>query len=348
MIIIYPLLVDETISASILPGLCKTLEKYTLIFKLDEVLKLGGLPMDSRIISWARDAAADLSIAGGAPYMAPYIRDQYEIVKNSILKEYKNISSVSEAKNGFERERELPERKISTVIPRNNFTDNISIEPTWCQTQSRRGAAIVGVKVVPYPINSKLFIEQIKKDKAMSFKNKLYAKFDRIVTRAMFAIERKLNVLNIEREPGLTGRPMQDIIYATTHYGTNTYLILNYANLSDDSLFRDSGGMSWLFALGWNSIMVADDVMKRCIFCMKEYKGSCTVVPYAYIYASLGQQAYKVYGDMEDLKKSASPFFSGPKLNASSYFGENYYQEVLQRYSLLASPCLTGDCQDER
>ena len=39
MIVIYPLLLSDTVSKNIVPGLAKVIERYLLIYKMDEILQ---------------------------------------------------------------------------------------------------------------------------------------------------------------------------------------------------------------------------------------------------------------------------------------------------------------------
>ena len=55
----------------------------------------------------------------------------------------------------------------------------------------------------------------------------------------------------------------------------------------------------------------------------------CSTIPYQFIYSGLGRDQAKVYDDLEDVKKSASPFF---KISASAkkILGDSY--DVLKDY----------------
>ena len=78
-------------------------------------------------------------------------------------------------------------------------------------------------------------------------------------------------------------------------------------------------------------MIITDDVNKKATFCMKEFGGICSVVPYPFIYASLGKDHAKVYDDLEDVKRSASPFFSLRK-RRKQVFGETLAYNRLNTY----------------
>ena len=42
---------------------------------------------------------------------------------------------------------------------------------------------------------------------------------------------------------------------------------------------------------------------------MKEFGGLCSTVPYSFMFSSLGRDHNKVYEDLEDVRRSAGPFF---------------------------------------
>jgi hypothetical protein len=77
--------------------------------------------------------------------------------------------------------------------------------------------------------------------------------------------------------------------------------------------------------------MIADDVNKKVTFCMKEFGGVCSVVPYGFVYSSLGRDHSKVFEDLEDVKRSASPFFR-MTARRTKVFGETVAYNQLTKY----------------
>jgi len=67
---------------------------------------------------------------------------------------------------------------------------------------------------------------------------------------------------------------------------------------------------------------------------MKEFHGLCSSTPYQFIYSSLGKDYGKVYDNLEDVKKAASPFFK-LSVNSKRVFGEakNILNDYLKRIS---------------
>jgi hypothetical protein len=473
MIVNFPLLVDDTISSGIIPGVCKALEKYTLTYKLDQVLKWGGLPADSRLISFAKDSIDLLAKQNNLPVLGlfgenyivpdmPYgerlsegdkpfdisrdakefenkpgkhetVHGQFDDVGGHDKKSqsYSQADSAAKAivhftfdnrqnipsnasqvpqsiinqispqtdwnivrdifkdvlKNGKDKkdswDKELLKKAADSVVSRSfiNVADmfkdavhtrpydrekeadkrvwsgntdrkvdvkttdigqSLSIEPTWATTQSRKGTAVIGVKVFPYTVDSAPFVNRITRDMAVNLTDELLERYERGVTRAFYRIMRNIKIPILRRLP-LEKDPFNDIIYARSIFGGNVYCMLNLTALKDDDTFKDQGGVDKLYRMGWNGIMIADDVTKVVTFCMKETQGGCSMVPYSYIYASIGQQYSKAYGDLEDLKKSMSPIFSR-KISNRKLFEQAMVLGKLADYSGIKIPCLNEDC----
>ena len=172
-------------------------------------------------------------------------------------------------------------------------------------------------------------------DKSLSYFDSLIERMSRKMMRMVWSAIRSIPLPTPIRDQGIYGDPWKDMIHARTRYGSTMFVLFNYARLEDDDIFKDSGGIGRLFKLGWNSVMMADDVNRQCIMCMKEFNGLCTRMPYSYIYASLGQEGQKAYGDAQDLKRSVSPFYSGPKVSSTSLFAESKVNDKLTNYSNL-------------
>lgn len=469
MIVVFPLLFDSSVSPNIIPGICATLERFAVIYKMDYILKWGGLPLNSRLISWTKDGLNSLAQAHGIPTAGLFesnilnesIKDEKEkvssiltnrfsdldtnAVKNldtklnqidtaykhgktfSTRKEFESMGAddlavmtriigsnpekysdstkdlvhnnfkralgglgidtkwlpssdrdlsklgkeerlkktidkefeIEKEKRGTERDiekerrqREL-ERKEKAIYYRSpdrsvrwskgELTSTISIEPTWIQTQSSKGTAIIGVKVVPYPIDPAPFVYRMMQDMSLSFYDEVLERYERGITRLFAKIMRWKIIPKFKKVP-IKKDPFEDIIYARSRYAGNIFTLFNLASLENEDMFRDAGGVDKLFRLGWKSILVSDDVTKRVMFCMQEFGGICSVVNYSYLYASLGGTYAKEYGALEDLKKSSSPFFRS-KIKPKKLFGESYVNKTISRFSGLSIPCIDGDCK---
>lgn len=404
MIVMFPLLTDDTVSPNVVPGVVKALERFALIYKMDYILKWGGMPADSRIIGFAKDNLGILArqynlpglatvaeseniseagkgifgsqtttstsgMSGGKfsntnkvdiqlPSVTSAVKDTLGIADTGYKLTrgiYKDLISPTGLTPGERKEKEAdyahgrvwnqkpltPDRKVD--INSTDLRSNLSVEPTWVTVQSRKGSSVIGIKVVPYSINAAPFIDRVSRDMSLNIFDELIERYERSVSKLFFNIMRNMKIPFLKRAP-LAADPFKDVIYARSKYKGNVFTLFNLASLKAENAFQSSGGVDKLFRLGWNSIVIADDVTKRAIFCMKEFGGVCSVINYAYIYASLGSEYAKEYGNLEDLKKSSSPFFKS-KIKAQRFIGESIALEYMERFKNLGIPCVDGDCK---
>lgn len=245
-------------------------------------------------------------------------------------------------KKEFEAERRRSEdRKIdlNTVMLRSN----LSIEPTTFLATSKKGSQIVGIKVIPYPVTSRPFITQLLQDNSLSFFDRFLARYERGVTRVFYSIMRRIPFF---KNIPINKDPFKDIIYARSKFGKNIFLMLSLSSLENDDMFKSQGGVDRLNRLGWNSVIIADDVTKRIIFCMKEYGGMCEPTHYNFLYSALGREGQEAYERLEDLKKSTSPLWSQHmRMKPSKMFGESLANDLKEKYVSVGLPCLKGDCK---
>jgi hypothetical protein len=219
----------------------------------------------------------------------------------------------------------------------------ISIEPTWAPITTKSGTVLIGIKVIPYPVNAEKFVKAILVDSKLQKVDKFLSSYERAVTRLFYSFIRKIPIL---KKIPLKKDPFSDIVYARSRYGQNVFCLLNLASIKSDELFfSEMGGVDRLYDLGWNTICIADDVNKRLYTCMKEYGGLCSTHNYSYLIASLGTQFTNAYKELEDIKKGGSPLaFKKNMVSPHKIFAMRESQELLNKYSKLNIPCLKGDC----
>jgi len=88
-----------------------------------------------------------------------------------------------------------------------------------------------------------------------------------------------------------------------------------------------------MYKLGWNSLVFADDINRKATFCMQEFHGLCSSIPYSLMGASFGKEYQSVFQGMEEVKKSSASFFSTKKSSASlfsEHFTVDKYLDVIQ------------------
>lgn len=351
MIVLFPMLTSKSISPNVIPGLCKTLEKFVLVYKMDDVMKAAGLigayigASKIAASSLLKSEAEYLSYEKGKGYKkedgGSHQPSDYQKEKDKadfVLRARKDQRD--EDKSTFEIEREKRKEKVNDLTDlQQNFkldiemaqTNNISIEPTWVTVSSKYGSQILGVKVVPFYIDTDVDVlaAMLHDQSLRKLDKKIHAAVRKIV-RIVYAGLRKLpwplKVSNI-----ISDDVDESILFAKTEHGKNVFLCLNYSDINNSNLILNAKTVSSLFGTGWNSFIAADDINKRAIFCMKEFKGMCSTIPYSYLYANVSKEASRIYQSLEDIKKSASPFF---KLTSSTkkIFGESLAYAKLNKY----------------
>ncbi len=339
MIIVYPMLTSESISPNVLPGLVKAVEKYILLYNTDEVLKAAGVSTAGKIMSTGGKVIAGVAgavAAGAGGYLAKKFFD------NTI----EDGNPISEAPTS--KTKPQPTKPVNVTvktgggggggvkpsldIPRG---DAISLEPTWLQvTTQKKGLQLLGVKVVPFRIKSSEPITSlVMKDVQLKFLSYLGTKYTRGMVRVVFRLMKKLKVPVLKDKP-ITGDPRQDVLLGQSVYGKNMFICMNQMDLDNDEVFSSPANVQKVQKLGWASFIIVDDVNRRATFCMKEFKGVCSVVPFNYMFTSLGKDMNQAYEDLEDLKKASGPFFN-MRTNRRKAFSESKtsvdkYLELIQ------------------
>jgi len=355
MIVVYPLLIDDSISKNIIPGICKSLERFILIYQMDEVSKVIG----SKILTIGGSLAATAfdvkrMVAKTKTSESKLLEDMAD--KKRLSNTEKDYWSDKNKREQEKHNQEVEKGKMdfnknlvttATDLMRNvkdlrttqfNFakeSPTISLEPTWVNVTTGTGSKIIGIKVIPFPVkkesNSSL-ASLLTAESSLSFFHTLIFSAARKVIRMFWALCRGIRILPFLSDRTLTGNPEKDILWASTYHKRNVYCLINFSDIVNDEFFKNAGGIHKLHKVGWNSFLAADDVNKRILFCMKEFHGLCHEVPYSFVYSSLGSEHHKVYNDLEDIKKAASPFFKTgvpvEKLMGESSILENYLEKL--------------------
>ena len=212
-------------------------------------------------------------------------------------------------------------------------SESLALEPTWIKIDTPEGPALIGIKVVPFPVKSDAKLtELLLKDRYRSSIEKKLISMSRTIHRWLFKVlYDKLRGLSVFSRSTLTQEPMHDIIYDRSRFSkTGVFALVNRADL-DDNFFKSAGGLNSLFKLGWNTIIIADEVNKQIYFVAKEFKGSYSIVPYPFLYTGVNRDASKVYTDLQDVRKSSGPLFK-MRGNIMKLLGEGLSDQKLKQY----------------
>jgi hypothetical protein len=320
------MLVSGNISPNVLPGVIKALEKFILVYGIDEAIRAANM---------GRGKVAQAAKSAG----------QIVIQQNRLVAKESFVAEVSPTKPTYKgppaqkQDEEEKEKKgdkgtkLTKLVTGPGYT-SISLEPTWISFESSDGVKLLGLKVVPFMMAKGVDVVAAIKNDMQRKKLEAYMESKkRMIIRLIWRLGRFLRIPFI-KDKALTGDPQKDIIWATTLYKKRVFLMLSQVDIEEENLFAKPADVLKLFKMGWSSIVVADDVNKQATFCMKEFGGICSVVPYSYMFASLGKEQLKVYEDLEDARRSAGPFFR-MKVPMRKVFGEAIAYEKYKNFSML-------------
>jgi len=294
MIVVYPMLVSNNVQSNVLPGISKVLEKFVLIYKMDEIIKEANkLARGKKILRTGNKLK---------------LKEDESIDSDVVISEAKGGAAIPiQVVGGVPAGKpEKPSGGGAIKIDTPNF-GAISLEPTWVKIDTLQGTRLVGVKVIPFPVQSDAkLIDAILSDRGKGRIPSIISAIGRKITRGIWAAIRTAHIPFMPVT--ISGDPRKDIIWARTTHKNNIFLVMNLLDLGTE-FFERTDKIKWLYHLGWSSFAVTDDINKRAYFCMKEFSGLCSTVQYNFMYTSIGKEHGKVYDDLEDIKKSSSPFF---------------------------------------
>jgi hypothetical protein len=334
------MLTSPSVSPNVLPGIIKSVEKYILVYKTDDILKYAAA---GNVLKTGAAPIVNVAItaitAGAAAYVAKKVKD---FLSNSIevamdnetlsimqeqdpnIKPYDNRPQKKDKSGLLSGEHPIIDAKPQLQIPKG---DAISLEPTWFNvTAPGLGTRIVGVKVVPFTIKSpENIVSLMTRDTALK-------QFDALLQRYTRGISRVFQRLNPFRGSVSDDKYKKTILYGGSSYGKNLFICLSQLDLQTESQFSDANTVRKLHKLGWASFVIANDVNRTATFCMKEFGGVCSYVPYNYVFASLGKDQAKAYEDLEDLKRKSGPFFRMSTNRKRVFASESSIPTIVDKY----------------
>ena len=324
MIVVYPMLMSSSVSPNVIPGITKAVEKYLILYNTDDILKTVNISL-GKVLKTGIEVGQIVAAAG-----ALKMKEGVEIVEEQTQKQLPSSKSTKSGGVGITVKGDSSKSsgggaRPSLDMPR---SESLSLEPTWLQiTTKKKGMQILGVKVIPFKVKSAdTMVQMIMDDKNLKTLSYLTTKYGRAATRVFYRVMRAFKI-PIIKDRALTGNPELDVLYGGTQYGKNMFICFNQLEIEQEGAFNKPALVQKLHKLGWTSFIITDDVNKRATFCMKEFGGICSVVPYGFIFSSIGKDHAKVYEDLEELKKTSGPFFS-MKTNRKKVMGESRIKNI--------------------
>ncbi len=325
MIIVYPMLISENVNPDIIPGLAKSIENYILVYNTDKLVKqvnnsakkllaVGSAGVFTVGLNYAMAIAASNVEKGGG--VASLLQKGKKLILGEI-----SINKPAVNPNLLRTPAKSLEKGVEDITKKTTFKggidriempklNQISIEPTWVQVQTNSGTKLLGVKVVPYTVKTDSMVALLLNDSSLKMMPAITKKYSRVVIRVLLRAWKNIKKIlpGIKGSP-VTGNAKNDIVWANTEYKKDLFICLSKLDIEQTSFEHKPAIMSKLNQLGWASMMFADDVNKHMTYCMKEFGGVCSIIPYTHIYASFGKEHSKVYTDLLDAQKATGPFF---------------------------------------
>lgn len=350
MIAIFPLLVSNTISKNIIPGVAKVLENYLMVYGLEGIMRRarGKLKVDYQIIANKKVVMKEME-------------DHLEnFLYREMIEEQSSIGTQtgpgSKGKSKKPKDPDEDDEKQSHKVDMSGDLRSISLEPTWMKVEqvSKEGnktSGIVGIKVVPYAVKSDASLSRLlsydrQVSKLLSILIRVGRKTEGSIYRSWRAIWDRVPFTG--KGDAVTGDPRKDILQKKNilraGHVQDVFVLANQGELQDDFL-TSAGGVLKLQQMGWGSLIVADDVNRRVSFCMKDMRGMCSVLPYTMLYQTFSQA--KIYEDLEDAKRSASSIFKTKRNKLSKILGESVAQEKTIEFGRQNLPLIENDLLNE-
>ncbi len=329
MIVVYPMLTSDSISQNVLPGVCKALERFIIVYRLDTVLKR----VDKQINIKFNIVGKNIQVKEGTELLEVSKKGTLD-PKTAVLSRGDEPEDKGVKIKGYVDT--SPSGKSEAKIDYPNKSD-LTLEPTYITVNTKSGPALIGVKVLPFPIKTKgkvNVVELMENDRQMKAFLATMKGMGRYVIRFMHGAWRS----TIGRFPLLTrtisGDPKKDIIYASSQFGVDTFILLNMMDIKE-AFLKSPSLVKKLHYMGWRSFAVSDEVNRRVSFCMKEFGGVCNVVPYSYLFSSLGGDQKRAFDDLEDVRKSTAAFFK-QKIPRKKLLGEQLVNAKLDKINNLS------------
>ena len=185
---------------------------------------------------------------------------------------------------------------------------SISLEPTWVEVERPKsqggGKSRLGIKVVPMMIEGFNIKHTISRDMEKYFIGTFITGIGRKIMRLLYRFVDRWTTYG--QRP--RGELKHDLFYARTGHDGQPFVLLDKNDDIPRVFFYQSQNMLKIWKMSWGNLLIADDVTKSVMFCMKKYKGMCTRFSYAMLFTQTKEMG-KVFEDMEDARKATSSLF---------------------------------------
>lgn len=324
-IIHVPLLTDPTVNPNIIPGICKTLERYYLVYHMAEIINDINSNYQKALGSKMRIKSGKFVLEQVTPEkQAEFDRRVKEFERRRAEREDGGIKPKSKDKENVKKEKEIS-LKADIVGP---TAQQISLEPTYIRVDTNQELRMIGIKVIPYYLKSTTsLVNLLTRESHFNWLQRL------LLTKIRGTISNTITLMRTNkiafRDPHISGDIRRDVLWGAAGDRGLVFMLLNAKDLQGMSF--EEINIRRLHRLHWSSFIIADDVMQNVKFCMRMFKGLCSEIPYAFLYNVAGGEAMKSYADLSDVKKSVSPLFR-MKRKTRKLFGESLAKIKLEKF----------------
>ena len=208
----------------------------------------------------------------------------------------------------------------------------VSLEPTWIQVTYNESTFMLGVKVVPiYFKDEEIIVNEILQDLNykqgvkllfQQFKRFFVGSFRRLILNSIAGKTMQAlgwEIFDKNKPDGI--KIKNKVIYATTSFVRNTFMVLNKNSFSED--MSEKSYKYLINTLSWCSLIFMDDVNQQASFCMKMNKGRCSVIPYrVLIHSTMNKTMGQAYQEIDEVQSAVSSVFRMNQNSITKIFGE--------------------------
>lgn len=322
MVTIYPMLISQAVSENVIPGIAKTLESYIMVYNMNDVISS---PMGPRQINYKIKAGKIFAKEG---------EDLSEGVPPGVQAgKGKTKPQLPPPPDDEDEEEAKKAGKTKPKISSTNF-GSITLEPSYITVDVMRpdgtqGTEFIGVKVVPLRVKSDAkLLDMLMYDHQMRFFQSLMVSQGRKILRYAYKLIGKWTG-RVSSPP--TGDVRQDVVLGRSGFKGIPFIVVDKGQDFNEAFFSKPARINRLFKMGWGNIVIVDSINRQAYFCLKQLRGTCSILSFSMIYQNLGQ--LKVYESLEDIKRQNSSLFKmGPRI--SKVLGECMSDIKQDKYTL--------------
>lgn len=301
MIIVYPMLVSRAVSDKAIPVIAKALELYLIVHKQDVILRRAKVFV-GRVSEQDRPYQPGNKEKTTSTDSALPQPDEHKPEKDYIDADYKEVKDTKKSKEDNRKKIKLAAKNVEIDVMKQKDLRTLSLEPTFITIKGIFGNHLIGVKVVPTRVRSDVKLsELVAHDISLRWLNAKLVKLGRTILRHVYQVSNKW------KGETISGVPRHDLIFDRTGLKGHTFIVLSKNYDIDEDTLNQASKIKRLILLGWNDLIIADDVNRIAYFCMKEFKGICSSISYASLYQHVDHM--KVYDTIEAAEKNSGSLF---------------------------------------